>query len=523
MKIRKSIAILLLCLVVCGGTAYGVQSGLTAATANKSVITQTAETVTDKNVNKQAATADSAEGTQGAENDASGAVQSTDAAAQNTDELADGTAQSTDAAAAKSASGSSFTALTTLIDTSDLFTDRDLAQTADTSSAAQIALTDGQNITISEEGVYLVTGNASDATIIVEAADSAKVQLVLDNVTITNKNAPAIYVKSANKVFVTSTGDNALSTTGAFNADGTTNLDAVIFSKSDLVLNGTGSLTISSTANGISGKDDLKFTGGTYTITATKDAVEAHDSIRISDGNFTINAGKDAFHSEYDDDDSVGYVYIAAGTFAITAGDDGIQGTTYTIIDGGTFTISGAEGIEGTGVQINGGSITIDASDDGINAASKTTQFSPFIEINDGVITINMGQGDTDALDSNGSLTINGGTIDITGQSAFDYDGAGALNGGSVTVNGTAVNALTQTGPGGHGGKGGNGGMGGFGDGSGMGGRGGFGGKGGRGGFGGNSGTGDFPQGNGTDGSTDGAAGNTDGNAGGFPQGNGDL
>ena len=307
MKIRKSIAILLLCLVVCGGTAYGVSSGLTAATASKNVSTQTAEAVTDENVNKQAAeaTADSAEGTQGAENDANGAVQSTDAAVQDADELADGAAQSTqstDTAAAKSASSSSFTALTTLLDTSDLFSDRDLAQTADTSSAVQIALTDGQDVTISEEGVYLVTGNASDATIIVEAADSAKVQLVLDNVTITNKNAPAIYVKSADKVFVTSTGDNALSTTGAFNADGTTNLDAVIFSKSDLVLNGTGSLTISSTANGISGKDDLKFTGGTYTISATKDAIEAHDSIRISDGNFTINAGKDAFHSEYDDD-----------------------------------------------------------------------------------------------------------------------------------------------------------------------------------------------------------------------------
>ena len=101
--------------------------------------------------------------------------------------------------------------------------------------------------------------------------------------------------------------------------------------------------------------------------------------------------------------------------------------------------------------------------------ASKTSKLSPFIEINDGVITIKMGQGDTDALDSNGALTINGGTIDITGQSAFDYDGAGALNGGSVTVNGSAVNALTQTGPGGHGGMGGHGGRGGFGDNSGMG------------------------------------------------------
>ena len=510
MKINKSITVFLLCLVVCGATAYGVQSGLSAATENKNVSavsTQTVEADADNAAVTQAGSADAdnsaGKQTTAQSRDAAAAQDTDTASAQDTDEAS---AQDNDTASAKSAAGSSFTALTTLIDTSGLFTDRDLAQTADTSSAVQIALTDGQDVTISEEGVYLVTGNASDATIIVEAADSAKVQIILDNVTITNKNAPAIYVKSADKVFVTSTGDNALSTTGAFNADGTTNLDAVVFSKSDLVLNGTGSLTISSTANGISGKDDLKFTGGTYTISATKDAIEAHDSIRISDGNFTISAGKDAFHSEYDDDDSVGYVYIAGGTFAITAGDDGIQGTTYTIIDGGTFTISGAEGIEGTGVQINGGNITIDASDDGINAASKTTQFSPFIEINDGAVTITMGQGDTDALDSNGSLTINGGTVDITGQSAFDYDGAGALNGGSVTVNGSPVNALTQTGPGGHGGMGG------------RGGKGGRGGMGGNGEFSGNNGADNFRQGNGT-----GTDGNTDGGVGGFPQGNGDL
>ena len=156
-------------------------------------------------------------------------------------------------------------------------------------------------------------------------------------------------------------------------------------------------------------------------------------------------------------------------------------------------------------MQINGGNITIDASDDGINAADKTSQFSPFIEINEGVIKITMGQGDTDALDSNGALTINGGTIDITAQSAFDYDGAGALNGGSVTVNGSAVNALTQTGPGGHGG---------------MGGRGGFGGKGGRGGFGGDGDMGGFG-GNGGMGGPGGSGDN--GGMGDSPQGNGDL
>lgn len=452
MKLNKTIATTLLCAVVCGCTAYGVESGLTAASTDNTIVTQSAVTSANESSDTQVKAAS-----------ASDAAETTTIASQNeslqTDTAQDGSSTT------ESASESSFKGLTTLLDTTSLFSERDLTQTADASNATQITLSDGQDVTISSEGVYWITGSASDATIVIEAADSEKVQIVLDNVTITNQSAPAIYVKSADKVFVTSTGDNTLSTAGAFNADGTTNLDAVIFSKSDLVLNGTGSLTISSTANGISSKDDLKVTGGTYSITAKKDAVEAHDSIRISDGNFTINAGKDAFHSEYDDDDSVGYIYIAGGTFDITAGDDAIQGTTYTIIDGGTFTINGSEGVEGTGVQINGGTITINASDDGINAASKTSSFSPFIEINDGVITVNMGQGDTDAIDCNGNLTINGGTIDITAQSAFDYDGTGTLNGGTITVNGSTVTTLTQTGPGGGRGgfQNGNGGFGGHG------------------------------------------------------------
>ena len=466
MKFNKTIATTLLCAVVCGCTAYGVQSGLSAAAAaTESVSTQAAVTSTNDSANTQVSAASTNDTANTKSATSTNDTANTKAAASTNDVASTSTSTAQNVTAKTEASVSTFSALTTLIDTSNLFTERDLEQTADTSDATQIALTDGQDVTISSEGVYFVTGSASNVTIIVDAADTDKVQIVLDGVTITNDRTPAIYVKSADKVFVTTVGDNALSTTDAFSADGTTNTDAVIFSKSDLVLNGTGSLTITSTANGISGKDDLKFTGGTYTITAAEDAVEVHDSIRISDGNFTINAKKDAFHSEDDEDDSVGYIYIAGGTFEIAAGDDGLQGTTYTIIDGGTISITASEGIEGTGVQINGGNITINASDDGINGASKTSKFSPFIEINDGVITVNMGQGDTDAIDCNGNLTINGGTIDITAQSAFDYDGTGTLNGGTITVNGSAVTALTQTGPGGGRGgfQNGNGGFGGHG------------------------------------------------------------
>ena len=80
----------------------------------------------------------------------------------------------------------------------------------------------------------------------------------------------------------------------------------------------------------------------------------------------------------------------------------------------------------------------------GINAGQKSNAYTATIEINGGYITINMGQGDTDAIDSNGNIYINGGTIDITAQSGFDYDGTADLNGGTVIINGTQVDSITN-------------------------------------------------------------------------------
>lgn len=354
----------------------------------------------------------------------------------------------------------------TLLDTTDMFSDRDTEQEADTSEATEITLESGKDVTITEEGVYVIKGSVSDSTIIVEAEDTAKVQLVLEGVSITNSDSPAIYVKSADKVFVTTSSDSSLTVSGTFTADADTNTDAVIYSKDDLVFNGTGSLTISSTANGISGKDDVKFTGGTYNITSEGDGIEANDSVRISDGSFTIKSAKDAIHAEDSEDTSVGFVYISGGDMKIEAADDGIQATTVLQIDGGSMDITAAEGLEATYVQINDGTINISASDDGVNATSKSTSYEVVIEINGGNLTIVMGSGDTDALDANGSLYINGGTVDITAQFAFDFDKTAELNGGTVTVNGEQVTEITNSmmmggGMGGQGGFGG-GRMGGF-------------------------------------------------------------
>ena len=216
------------------------------------------------------------------------------------------------------------------IDTTDLFTDRDLEQTADVSEATTYTVSDGQTINITSEGVYVITGTASNASIIVEAGDEDKVQLVLDGVTMTNDSTPCIYVKSADKVFVTTTdSENTLSVTGTFTADGDTNTDAVIFSKDDLVLNGVGVLNIQSSDNGVTCKDDLKITGGTINIVCQSDGLEANDSIRIADGEISISTNKDGIHAENDDDDTVGYIYICGGTLKALSGDDAIHARSF--------------------------------------------------------------------------------------------------------------------------------------------------------------------------------------------------
>ena len=347
------------------------------------------------------------------------------------------------------------------IDTTDMFTDRDKQQAADTSSAKQITLKSGEDVTISEEGVYVVSGTATDSTITVTAADTAKVQIVLNNANITNTDSAAINVTSADKVFVTTAAGstNTLEVTGAFATSEEANIDGVIFSKDDLVLNGQGTLVVKSSANGIVGKDDVKVTGGTYEITAEGHGIQAKDSLCIADGTFTINAGTDGIHCENSDDSTKGTLYIGGGTFNITAGSDGIAGIAITQIADGNIIVNAAEGIEGTYVQITGGSVDITASDDGINATSKSS-YPIKLRIDGGSVKVNMASGDTDALDSNGDLIITGGTVDITGQSPFDFDGTGELTGGTVTVNGQQVTELTNQMMGGMGGRGGQGGQG---------------------------------------------------------------
>lgn len=291
-----------------------------------------------------------------------------------------------------------------------------------------------KTLNITAKGEYDLTGEYE--SIIINTSE--EVSLKLNEVQITNSNGPAINIEEAKKVTIELSGTNKITSTT------TEDLDGAIYSKADLVLLGEGSLEIKSNYDGIVSKDTLVIKNGTYTISTDDDGIRGKDSVEISGGTFTINAGGDGIKASNDEDTSLGYVNISEGTFNITSKSDGIQGITKVTISGGTCNITSSEGIEATYVKIDNGTINIEASDDGINASQKSNIGTPTVEINGGNITIKMGQGDTDGIDANGNIYINGGTINITGNSPFDYDGTAQKNGGTIIVNGTQTDAITN-------------------------------------------------------------------------------
>lgn len=255
----------------------------------------------------------------------------------------------------------------------DMFTDRDLDVGYEESDSVKISLSDdsttvssgsldnsstddtvdgvtvdGNVITITSGGTYIISGTLTEGQLVVDA-DDEKVQLVLDNADITCATSAAIYVKSAGKTFITLAegSENILMNTAEFEAIDNNNIDAVIFSKDDLALNGSGTLTINSeNGHGIVSKDDLKITGGTYNITAASHALSGKDSVRIAAGTFNLVSGKDGIHSENADDSSKGYVYIAGGEFTVDSTGDGIDASNIVQIDDGTFDITAGGGVE---------------------------------------------------------------------------------------------------------------------------------------------------------------------------------
>ena len=176
---------------------------------------------------------------------------------------------------------------------------------------------------------------------------------------------------------------------------------------------------------GIKAEAALDITGGTVTVDSADDSLHSNDSMTVSGGGITVKSGDDGLHAD----------------------------NTLTIEDGTIVVEESCEGLEAIDLTINGGTIDVTASDDGLNAAGSSvdggfgTAGSDTLTVNGGMLTVNASG---DGLDSNGALTINGGTVYVSGPTGdgngtFDCDGVFTINGGVVLGTGSSGMLKTPT------------------------------------------------------------------------------
>lgn len=327
---------------------------------------------------------------------------------------------------------------------------------------------DGTSLTITASGTYLLSGSCEDGSVKVQKGTTGVV-LVLDGLTLSSQTtAPIICAKSTEVTIEAAAGTvNTLSDTEANNdgsddsntkanndgrddsntennnAEGsdsetvTTNdassnsaaENAVIKCKdgSQVVLCGTGELILQANGkNGIKsgasteteGDASLTIRELTLTIDApVNDAVNAESILNVESGTLEISAGDDALHSDGE----------------LNIGADGTDGPSISIT-------SCYEGLEGTVVNIFSGDIDLQSTDDCINAADSDQPNGDFqINITGGKITASASDGD--GFDSNGDLTISGGSVavwtaNVADNEPLDADGTVTISGGTVLAAG---------------------------------------------------------------------------------------
>lgn len=359
---------------------------------------------------------------------------------------------------------------------------------------------EGAMVKITEAGVYKISGTLSNGSICVDADKDSEVQLMFNGVSVHNESGAALFCKKAKQVIITLVeGTENCFTDGTVYvlAEGEEEPDATLFAKSDLIINGTGKLTVTgSYLDGIKGKDSFYILGGDIEVSAKDDAIVGKDLLYVEKGTITVTAGGDGLKSTNDTDETKGNVVIDGGKYAITSETDGIQAENCLTITGGEIVITAGddglhaeqtlgiggesnititksnEGIEGFEIIISGGTVDITAKDDGVNVAggNDTAQTATAqtatngtngrqnfgkggmfeavageLFLNGGMVTVNAGG---DGLDSNGNITMNGGTVIVYGPTGggngvLDYAGTFLINGGTLLAMGTSDMAQT--------------------------------------------------------------------------------
>ena len=335
-------------------------------------------------------------------------------------------------------------------------------------------VTDGSVVTINEPGTYVITGKLDDGQIIVdvdkEKYPDGKVELSLENAEINCSDNSPVYVAGIGDECVISVKkgtENIISDgTDYVNAD---ERSGAVYSKDDLKIKGKGKLTVKGNCtDGIVSKNDIKIFNGNIDVTAIDDGIRGKDSVKIGDSedtdfsnlNVTVKTTYgDGIKSTNSTDDGKGNITINGGKIKVNSYGDAVSAERNVIINSGDldiYTYTGskasqsdlstppqgggfpgmkegninkpdisAKGIKGAvGIEINGGTINIDSTDDSIHSNGDTV-------INGGEMTL---ASSDDGIHSDKMLTINDGKINIKnsyeGIEAYDIE----VKGGNIRV-----------------------------------------------------------------------------------------
>ena len=352
-------------------------------------------------------------------------------------------------------------------------------------------------ITITSGGTYRLTGEYS-GQVKIEATKTDTVRLVLDNAKITNSTGAAINVVSAAEAIIyTAAGTtNTVADEANYTATGDDDPDAAIYSTANLTLTGEGSLSVEGAyEEGIHTTGGLVIASGTLEVNAANTGIKGKDYVDIIGGIVNVTAAQDGIKSTNTDDESMGFTRLSAGSVTVSAGDDGLKAPHTLEISGGTLNIEKSnEGIEAQYINILDGDVTVNSTDDGINASLKDSSSDTSSDTTSGTAITgqqtqqnqngqtqqapagggaapggsqgstgqnqNMPQPPTDGTMPGGgggtfevvdaAINISGGTVTVNAEGdGIDSNGTATFSGGTVTVNGPAAggnNALDSNG-----------------------------------------------------------------------------
>ncbi|WP_315325417.1 carbohydrate-binding domain-containing protein [Rothia aeria] len=352
-------------------------------------------------------------------------------------------------------------------------------------------------ITITSGGTYRLTGEYN-GQVKIEAAKTDTVRLVLDNAKITNSAGAALNVVSAAEAIIyTAAGTtNTVADEANYTATGDDDPDAAIYSAANLTLAGESSLSVKgSYEEGIHTTGGLVIASGTLEVNAANTGIKGKDYVDITGGIVNVTAAQDGIKSTNTDGESKGFTRLSAGSVTISAGDDGLKAPHTLEISGGTLNIEKSnEGIEAQYINILNGDVTVNSTDDGINASLKDSSSDTSSDTTSGTAAAgqqtqqnqnsqvqqapagggaapggsqgstgqnqNMPQPPADGAMPGGgggtfevvdaAINISGGTVTVNAEGdGIDSNGTATFSGGTVTVNGPVAggnNALDSNG-----------------------------------------------------------------------------